>query len=431
MEWASFLCENGPFHSSLGRCRLVFSVAPHLSTKFDYETGPKAVRAVRGAECEKIQRQRYCRWPLEWQEFNTTDYEADMGRDSTEPDPPTCQYRAYRNSHNETKKYGLSPQYWHVFAARLAFVVVFEVRLTYIRRGRRLSPYGCWFLSTWQKTQPIWLLVLVNVAEDSAHMVVGSCQRSRRLSPYGCWFLSTWQKTQPIRLLVLVNVAEDSAHMERPPPVHPTEIRTSIIPVLISRAQHKRVSQLRHRGGLLAYAFLTTFVDIALDVSGGDFQCAHIVFALTGIMAYAIPDVPAEVRTQIQREKMLAREAKYEHGLRDPALVDPQELLERVRGSAASVGARSWWSRRLSRVSDVNLDNQGDAASTRNRPLNSSIVWETQQRREYAAVRTCVYTKLHTIRRENVPGHDQWCQRVSPRQIKLTDTVVTKSRREI
>nr|CAD7393318.1 unnamed protein product [Timema cristinae] len=41
MEWASFLCENGPFHSGLGRCRHVLSVAPHLRrTKFDYETGP-------------------------------------------------------------------------------------------------------------------------------------------------------------------------------------------------------------------------------------------------------------------------------------------------------------------------------------------------------------------------------------------------------
>nr|CAD7571795.1 unnamed protein product [Timema californicum] len=81
-----------------------------------------------------------------------------------------------------------------------------------ITRGRRLSPYGCWFLSAWQKTQPIWLLVLVSVAEDSAYTVVGSCQRGRRLSPYGCCFLSAWQKTQPILLLVLVSVAEDSAH---------------------------------------------------------------------------------------------------------------------------------------------------------------------------------------------------------------------------
>nr|CAD7410181.1 unnamed protein product [Timema poppensis] len=41
MEWATFLCENGPFHSGLGRRRHVLSVAPDLRrTKFDYETGP-------------------------------------------------------------------------------------------------------------------------------------------------------------------------------------------------------------------------------------------------------------------------------------------------------------------------------------------------------------------------------------------------------
>nr|CAD7578459.1 unnamed protein product [Timema californicum] len=37
----------------------------------------------------------------------------------------------------------------------------------------------------------------------------------------------------------------------KPPPVHPTEIRTSISPSLSSRAQHdKRINQLRHRGGV-------------------------------------------------------------------------------------------------------------------------------------------------------------------------------------
>nr|CAD7264941.1 unnamed protein product [Timema shepardi] len=43
-------------------------------------------------------------------------------------------------------------------------------------------------------------------------------------------------------------------HLEKtaPPPVHPTEIRTSISPVLRSRAQHdKRVIQIRHRGGAM------------------------------------------------------------------------------------------------------------------------------------------------------------------------------------
>jgi hypothetical protein len=60
-------------------------------------------------------------------EFNTSDYGKDMGADTEEEDPPSCQYRGYRNPPAHEKKYDLSPQYWHVFAARLAFVVVFEV----------------------------------------------------------------------------------------------------------------------------------------------------------------------------------------------------------------------------------------------------------------------------------------------------------------
>jgi hypothetical protein len=60
-------------------------------------------------------------------EFDTSDYGQDMGADIDGDDPPTCQYRGYRNSPHHEKKYDLSPQYWHVFTARLAFVVVFEV----------------------------------------------------------------------------------------------------------------------------------------------------------------------------------------------------------------------------------------------------------------------------------------------------------------
>ncbi|CAL8116032.1 unnamed protein product [Orchesella dallaii] len=41
----------------------------------------------------------------------------------------------------------------------------------------------------------------------------------------------------------------------------------------------------------------------------------HLAFALTGIMAFAIPDVPREISVQIQREKLLATEALYESDL--------------------------------------------------------------------------------------------------------------------
>lgn len=59
-------------------------------------------------------------------EFNTSDYRDEWGLKS-EKDPEICFYRGYRKSYNVTEdRYGLSPQYWHVFAARLAFVVIFE-----------------------------------------------------------------------------------------------------------------------------------------------------------------------------------------------------------------------------------------------------------------------------------------------------------------
>jgi anoctamin-4 len=57
--------------------------------------------------------------------FNTSDYREEWGAKG-QNDPDTCMYRGYRMAHNHTEPYELSPVYWHVFAARLAFVVIFE-----------------------------------------------------------------------------------------------------------------------------------------------------------------------------------------------------------------------------------------------------------------------------------------------------------------
>ncbi|XP_015836241.1 anoctamin-4 isoform X2 [Tribolium castaneum] len=162
--------------------------------------------------------------------FNTSDYHADMGGDNNEEPPPSiCQYRGYRNGPEDIDKYGLSPQYWHVFAARLAFVVIFE----------------------------------------------------------------------------------------------------------------------------------------------------HIVFALTGIMQYVIPDVPSELKTQIQRETLLAKEAKYEHGLKKSDNDMYEDLMNTIKenNNPRVEGAlKGSWARRLSRLSD-GLDAHVEVTSRKKNSV-SSTVWE-------------------------------------------------------
>ncbi|XP_023310794.1 anoctamin-4-like [Anoplophora glabripennis] len=163
--------------------------------------------------------------------FNTSHYREDMRGDDENP-PDICQYRGYRNGPNETDPYGLSPQYWHVFAARLAFVVCFE----------------------------------------------------------------------------------------------------------------------------------------------------HVVFALVGIMQYVIPDVPSELKTQMQREALLAKEAKYEHGLKKSEY-DYEELLNAFRESNNTpksdgrIGVRGSWARRLSRLSD-GLDAHVEVVSRKKNSI-SATVWES------------------------------------------------------
>ncbi|KAG5325484.1 ANO4 protein, partial [Pseudoatta argentina] len=155
-------------------------------------------------------------------EFNTSDYRDDMKSDVEEKHPETCQYRGYRNGPNDpVEPYGLSPQYWHVFAARLAFVVVFE----------------------------------------------------------------------------------------------------------------------------------------------------HVVFALTGIMSYIIPAVPHSLTTQLQRERLIAQEEKYDKEIRGKE--DEDDLLSVLR-DAGSIG-RGNWTRRFSKLSDV-LDTNADVRHSKR--SDSSTVWE-------------------------------------------------------
>lgn len=63
-------------------------------------------------------------------------------------------------------------------------------------------------------------------------------------------------------------------------------------------------------------------------------------------MAYIIPDVPREVKTQIQREKLLAKEEKYERST--TRIDDYDELLNAIRNTRNSsqlsnvMQRRSW-----------------------------------------------------------------------------------------
>lgn len=57
----------------------------------------------------------------------------------------------------------------------------------------------------------------------------------------------------------------------------------------------------------------------------------HVVFILTGVMQLIIPDIPVEVKTQMQREQLLAKEAKYQHGLKKSKETEYTELIAALR----------------------------------------------------------------------------------------------------
>ena len=64
--------------------------------------------------------------------FDPKDFPAINGtvmREFRSEDPETCRYFDYREPHDSGNPYKRKDVYWHVLAARLAFVVIFQVCL--------------------------------------------------------------------------------------------------------------------------------------------------------------------------------------------------------------------------------------------------------------------------------------------------------------
>lgn len=100
-------------------------------------------------------------------------------------------------------------------------------------------------------------------------------------------------------------------------------------------------------------------------------------------MQFIIPDIPVELKTQIQREQLLAKEAKYQHGLKKSQENEYNELLQLLRDQnntsrggqvAVGGGVRGSWARRLSRISD-GLDAHVEISTKPKRSMESTV-WE-------------------------------------------------------
>lgn len=110
-------------------------------------------------------------------------------------------------------------------------------------------------------------------------------------------------------------------------------------------------------------------------------------------MQFIIPDIPAEVKTQKQREQLLAKEAKYQHGMKRTQ-GESQDLMSLFREASSrnsiatnslpcngteSSGANQFatrrsWARRFSRLSD-GLDAHVEVAARPRRSVESTV-WE-------------------------------------------------------
>lgn len=114
-------------------------------------------------------------------------------------------------------------------------------------------------------------------------------------------------------------------------------------------------------------------------------------------MQFLIPDIPVEVKTQIQREQLLAKEAKYQNGLKKAQETEYNDLLQSLQRDQLNdvtssstpmvpggisgggvlgrpgAGGRGSFMRRMSRMSD-GLDAHVEIAGKRRN--TESTVWE-------------------------------------------------------
>lgn len=61
----------------------------------------------------------------------------------------------------------------------------------------------------------------------------------------------------------------------------------------------------------------------------------HLVFVITACMQFLIPDIPRELKTQMQREQLLAKEAKYQNGV--VKAQEYEDLLNAIRDNGNTV----------------------------------------------------------------------------------------------
>lgn len=92
-------------------------------------------------------------------------------------------------------------------------------------------------------------------------------------------------------------------------------------------------------------------------------------------MQFIIPDIPVEVKTQISRESLLAKEAKYQSGLKKSQEPDFTEMMQSIQNPNGRHSImRGSWARRLSRVND-GLDAHVEITSKPRRHVGSTL-WE-------------------------------------------------------
>lgn len=103
----------------------------------------------------------------------------------------------------------------------------------------------------------------------------------------------------------------------------------------------------------------------------------HIVFIITGLMQFVIPDIPVEMKLQMSREALLEKESKYQSGLKKSEELDYNNVLQSMQNHQTTTRPgllRGSWARRLSRVTD-GLDAHVEIASKPKRKL-STVLWE-------------------------------------------------------
>lgn len=113
--------------------------------------------------------------------FNTSDFEYGVAPVNSTLDPEVCYYPDFRWPPNHHNKYQKSERFWHVLAARLIFVLVYQQFIVILKTGLRYILPANSKLKKQIRKENLKLGKIMNTEHEKNREIQGNVSSSHRI----------------------------------------------------------------------------------------------------------------------------------------------------------------------------------------------------------------------------------------------------------